>query len=124
MENLKRKKSEFKGKDLILWGFSLLIIFSVVLGNLHFSSLNSSLRVSIILILVIFAIGLLRLTKKGTAAWVFIKESRAELRKVVWPTRQETLRTSFLIFIIVMLMSLILWGVDSLFSLLVSSVLM
>jgi len=52
-------------------------------------------------------------TGKGRAAWRFFAEARAEVRKVVWPTRQETLQTSLAIFVGVFIMALILWAVDS-----------
>ncbi len=50
----------------------------------------------------------------GRSAVAFFAEARTEVRKVVWPTRQETLQTSLAIFIGVLIMSLILWGIDSL----------
>jgi preprotein translocase subunit SecE len=111
-------------KEIFLWSLFLLIIIAVIFGDLYFNHLNVSLRIAVILVLVVLALGIARMTKKGILIWNFIKEARSELRKVVWPSRQETLRTSFLIFVIVMFMSLILWGIDSLFALLVSSILM
>jgi len=53
-------------------------------------------------------------THPGRSAVAFFAETRTEVRKVVWPTRQETLQTSLAIFLGVLVMALILWAVDSL----------
>jgi len=48
----------------------------------------------------------------GAAFFRFIKEADIERRKVVWPTHQETLQTSLMVIIVVILISLFLAGVD------------
>jgi preprotein translocase subunit SecE len=48
----------------------------------------------------------------GAAFFRFLKESDIERRKVVWPTHQETLQTSMMVIIVVILISLFLAGVD------------
>ncbi len=47
----------------------------------------------------------------------FIRQVRSETSKVVWPTREETIRTSIFVFILVLILSLFFLGVDSLFGL-------
>ena len=49
---------------------------------------------------------------KGGQARGFLSESRFELRKVVWPTRQEAMRMTWVVMIVVVLMSLMLAGFD------------
>jgi preprotein translocase subunit SecE len=56
-------------------------------------------------------------TVKGVQTREFLMESRFELRKVVWPTRQDALRTTWVVMIAVVLMSLILAGFDQVISL-------
>ena len=51
-------------------------------------------------------------TAKGAQTREFLVESRFELRKVVWPTRQETTRTMWVVFAVVILISLMLAGMD------------
>jgi len=53
-------------------------------------------------------------TAVGRTIWQFAADSRTEVRKVVWPTRQETLQTLLIITIAVLLTALFLWAVDSL----------
>ena len=51
-------------------------------------------------------------TPTGRSAWVFVKESRVELSKVVWPTRKETVQTTLVVILLVILVALFLWIVD------------
>ncbi len=44
--------------------------------------------------------------------FAFFKNARAELRKVVWPTRQETLQTALVVVAMVVVLALVLWGLD------------
>ncbi len=53
-------------------------------------------------------------TDQGKRFNTFLHASRAELRKVVWPTRQETVRTTLLVVVMVVIAGLFLWAVDSL----------
>lgn len=50
----------------------------------------------------------------GKSAWLVVRDSRTEVRKVVWPTRKETVQTTAIILIAVLLLGVLLWGVDSL----------
>ena len=52
-------------------------------------------------------------TEKGRNAAIFAKEARTEVRKVVWPTRQEAVQTTGIVLVVTLLMSLLLWGLDS-----------
>jgi len=51
-------------------------------------------------------------TELGRTVWTFALESRQEVRKVVWPTREETMRTTMLVFVMVFVVGLILWLLD------------
>ncbi len=61
-------------------------------------------------------------TTKGVAFWSLVKGSRTEIRKVVWPTRQETVQTTLIVLAFVVVVALMLWGLDSLLGWLVSMV--
>ncbi len=65
------------------------------------------------LFLLAIAIGIALLTYQGKQALNFARESRMELRKVVWPTYQETVQTTLFVAAMVLLLGLILWGIDS-----------
>jgi preprotein translocase subunit SecE len=51
-------------------------------------------------------------TTAGKALWIYAQDSRAELRKVVWPTRTETLQTTLVVAIVVVVVGLFLWVLD------------
>lgn len=51
-------------------------------------------------------------TGKGRETREFMSESRFELRKVVWPTRQEAIRTTWVVIVVVIILSLLLGGFD------------
>ena len=58
-------------------------------------------------------------TEPGRRIKAFFSAAHMEVRKVVWPSRQETLQTTLVIFIAVLVTSLFLWGVDSILFVLV-----
>jgi preprotein translocase subunit SecE len=51
---------------------------------------------------------------QGKRLWAFIQGSRIEIRKVVWPTQQETTQTAIAVFVFTLVMALFFWGLDSL----------
>jgi preprotein translocase subunit SecE len=53
-------------------------------------------------------------TTKGKQFSTLVSEAKTEMRKVVWPTRQELIQTTFMVVVFVLVVALILWGVDSL----------
>jgi preprotein translocase subunit SecE len=53
------------------------------------------------------------LTSSGKRVFQFAQESKVELLKVVWPTRQETIQTTTIVIVMVTLAGFVLWGVDS-----------
>jgi preprotein translocase subunit SecE len=58
--------------------------------------------------------------KKKTSPNEFFKQVRSETAKVVWPTREETVRTAIFVGILMLVLSLFFLGVDSLFSIIVN----
>lgn len=54
--------------------------------------------------------------KKSTSPGEFVRQVRSETAKVVWPTREETIRTAIFVFILVFILSLFFLAVDTTFS--------
>jgi preprotein translocase subunit SecE len=52
-------------------------------------------------------------TAQGKRVFLFAKEAKVELQKVVWPTRQETIQTTSIVMIMVAVTGFILWGIDT-----------
>jgi preprotein translocase subunit SecE len=51
---------------------------------------------------------------QGKTFWSFVQSSRIELRKVVWPNRQETMQVTIVVFVMVLVLALFFWGLDTL----------
>ncbi len=54
---------------------------------------------------------------QGKIFWAFVQSSRIELRKVVWPERQETTQVTIVVFVMVLVLALFFWGLDTLLAL-------
>ncbi len=50
---------------------------------------------------------------QGQRLWHFIQGSRVEIRKVVWPTRQETTQTAIAVFVFTFILAMFFWALDS-----------
>jgi len=51
-------------------------------------------------------------TERGRVLWQFVADSRMEVRKVVWPSRQETLQTTLVVVVMVLIVGIVLWLFD------------
>ncbi|MEM9255665.1 MAG: preprotein translocase subunit SecE [Pseudomonadota bacterium] len=108
--------------DGLKWTIVFVLLAVAVVGNSYYGDQSLLYRVlGIVAISVVAALVALQ-TAKGAAFWDLVKGSRTEIRKVVWPTRQETLQTTAIVVVFVFIVALMLWGLDSLLSLLVSMV--
>jgi preprotein translocase subunit SecE len=99
--------------DAAKWTLVIALVAVAVVGNSY--SAEQSLLYRVLGILVLAAVaGVVALqTAKGAAFWALVKGSRTEIRKVVWPTRQETVQTTMIVVGFVLLVALLLWGLDS-----------
>lgn len=77
-----------------------------------FEEISILLRVAAVLASLSLAAAALLRTGRGQDAWQFIQSARAELRKVVWPSRQETLQTTATVLVIVAILCLFFWLLD------------
>ncbi len=51
---------------------------------------------------------------QGREFWQFVQGSRIELRKVVWPTRQETMQTTLVVVVAIFVLGIFFWLLDML----------
>ncbi len=73
-------------------------------------------RVLVLLIMLGAAVALFYLTAKGKRTVAFFRDARTEVRKVVWPTRAETIQTTLTVAVLVIIIGLFLWLLDSILS--------
>ena len=108
--------------DRLKWLVVAAMVGAGVFGNWYFGEHSLLNRVLALVALAAAAGFVVFQTERGRAMWDLAKEARTEIRRVVWPTRQETTQTTFMVVLLVLLFALVLWGLDSLLSWLVSSV--
>ncbi len=99
--------------DTVKWLLMFAIIAAGIYANTMYAAVTLLYRalVGVVLAGVVVAIGLQ--TEKGSAVWELAKEARVEVRKVVWPSRQETTQTTLIVVAVVIFVALMLWGLDS-----------
>jgi len=72
-----------------------------------------SLRVLLVLGGLAAGIAIAMTSTQGQRLWAFIQGARIEIRKVVWPTKQETTQTALAVFVFTLIMAMFFWGLDS-----------
>ncbi|GHE44813.1 preprotein translocase subunit SecE [Vulcaniibacterium thermophilum] len=98
--------------DLAKYALALLLVGAGVFGYYWFAQWAIGLRALLVVAGLVLGAGVFLLTARGGQTREFLAESRFELRKVVWPTRQEALRTTWVVVVMVVVLSLILAGFD------------
>jgi len=96
----------------------LLLAAAALVGGLYAyyyyeAELAQAVRVLMVLGGTIAGIGIAMTSVQGNRLWHFIQGSRVEIRKVVWPTKQETTQTAIAVFVFTMVMMLFFWALDS-----------
>ncbi|WP_221797367.1 preprotein translocase subunit SecE [Oceanobacter mangrovi] len=100
--------------DVLKWLVAVVFLAAAVVGNYMYADMPLLYRVLAVTVLMLCGAGAALTTAQGKAFRVLLKEANVERRKVVWPTRQETTQTTLMILIVVVVMGLALWGLDSL----------
>lgn len=108
-------KTRAKWVDPVLWVVVFAVCIASFWANYHWPALSGYIKAAIWLVTAIVAFAIVGLTEKGLAFLKFTKEARVELKKVHWPTRQETVQTTLMVVVMVVVVGLFLWGVDAFF---------
>ena len=96
----------------------LLLAAAALIGGLYAyyyyeNDIAQALRVLMVLAGTAAGIGIAMTSTQGQRLWHFIQGSRVEIRKVVWPTKQETTQTAIAVFVFTLVMMLFFWALDS-----------
>jgi preprotein translocase subunit SecE len=102
--------------DWLKWLVVLIILGTSIYANWYFSAESVLYRVIGFLLALAFAGLIAAQTAKGAATIELAIGARTEWRKVVWPTKQERNQTTLIVLVVILLMALMLWGIDSLLS--------
>lgn len=99
--------------QVVLWTVVTVLLVAAIWGNLHFSEEIPTLYRALAVTGVGLVAGFVALqTAKGKAFNQFRKDATVEMRKVVWPTRQETLQTTLIVVVFVLIIAFILFFFD------------
>lgn len=98
--------------DIFKWILTFVLLAAAVVGNYVYGDMSVVVRAAGAIVLIAAALGAAALTTKGKAAISFAREARTEIRKVIWPTRQETMQTTLIVLAVSIVMALALWGID------------
>jgi len=94
----------------------LVAAVAILVGGVAAFYLLGSLPLAVrwLIVLVALAAGIFVALQsvQGKALWQFVQGSRVELRKVVWPTRQETLQTTLVVVVAIVVMGIFFWVLD------------
>jgi len=98
--------------DLLKWIVVIGLLASAVVGNYMYGEVSVVYRALGVIAAIGVALAMASQTEKGREAVAFAKESRLEIRKVVWPTRKEATNTTLIVLAATGVMALVLWGMD------------
>ena len=99
--------------DSLKWVLVALLVGAGIYGNSYFSDESLLYRVIGLLVVAAVALAVAVKTARGDSAWTMIKGARTEIRKVIWPTRQETTQTTMIVMVFVVVCGLFFWALDS-----------
>ncbi|WP_089605956.1 preprotein translocase subunit SecE [Acinetobacter piscicola] len=103
--------------DYLLWIIALVLFGCALMTNQYLPAYWAPangiwVRVGVIIACIVVALGLLYATHQGKGFVRLLKDSRIELRRVTWPTKQETVTTSWQVLLVIIVAAIILWCFD------------
>ena len=98
--------------DTVKLLLSIILLIAGIAGFYYYEAEGLIYRVLGLLAFVLIALGTVYTTNLGQSVVGFGRESRTEVRKVVWPTRQETIQTTMMVLVAVIILGIFLWFID------------
>ncbi len=106
--------------NIFKWLLSGALLLAGVLAFQYLPQYGLLIRAVMVLFTMVAALGLAATTPQGKQLLVFFNGAKAETKKVVWPTKQETIQSTIVVMIAVAVFSVFMWLVDSLLLLIMS----
>lgn len=108
-----KAKATESSSDPLKWVVVFVLVVAAVYGNSYFADYSWVYRLLGLLVLAAVASIIAAKTDKGQAFIALGVEAKTEIRKVVWPTREETTHTTIIVVIAVLVLALVLYALDS-----------
>jgi preprotein translocase subunit SecE len=100
--------------DLVKLVLAALVLAVGIAGFYWYEDVSQAYRILGLLVAAAVSIVLTLSSAPGRGLMAFARDARTELRKVVWPTRQETLQTTLVVLVMVLIVAIFLWLLDML----------
>jgi preprotein translocase subunit SecE len=108
-----RAEAASSGLDTVKLAAAALLLAAGIWAFYFFDAYSVLLRTLGLLVIAGGAAALAMTSFQGRQLWRFAIDSRMEVRKVVWPTRQETIQTTLIVIVMVIILGLVLWLFDT-----------
>jgi len=108
-------KTEIEGASALDTAKMLLaavLLLSGIVGYYYFPDASVAIRAAGVVFGIALALAVFATTARGRTLWGFIQTARVELRKVIWPNRQETVQTTIAVIVFAVIMGLFFWVLD------------
>ncbi|URJ30503.1 preprotein translocase subunit SecE [Candidatus Blochmannia vicinus (nom. nud.)] len=99
--------------EVTKWISIIGLVLTSIIGNYLYRDYNVFVRGIVIFIIITTVAYIVSTTKIGKLIVIFGNDSRIELRKVVWPTYRDGLNTTLIVIGVTIVISLLLWGLDT-----------
>ena len=100
--------------DVAKLALAVMVVVFGIGGVYYYADQSLLLRVVGLLVALSVSVGLVYATKLGKSFWYFAQGSKIELKKIVWPTKKETMQTTLIVAVMVLLVGVLLWMFDGL----------
>jgi preprotein translocase subunit SecE len=98
--------------DTVKLALAVLILLAGLFSYYYFASSAVLLRAFGVIVAVAAGLGVVFTSFQGQLLWKFIQGARVELRKVVWPTREETIQTTLVVLVFALIGGVFFWLLD------------
>lgn len=116
------------GKDVVLWLIAVLAMIGATLspqylGGYWAAANNEFVRIAVVVGLVISALACIAFTHQGGAFKVLLKDAGVELKRITWPSKDETVTYTWQVVVVTIVVGILVWILDNIFTKLVGLVL-
>ena len=108
----KTETEESNKCDSVKFLVAIALLIGGIMQFYYFEEESQLYRILGLLAFVFAAFGVMYTTRLGYGLWVLAREAKTEVRKVIWPTRQETMQTTLMVIVMVILVGIMLWLID------------
>ena len=105
---------ETNKQDVVKWILSTIMFLGSLVAFYYFDQYPLMYRVLGLIGIVILGFLIVFNTEKIRSLRVFTHDARVELKKVIWSTKAEVIQTTVIVFVVVIIMSILLWLLDKL----------